>query len=160
MINKIMGVSVKTHLQLSAQVLNVNPDAKRIEDIAGAYIRIGKRYGVRGDVAFAQAIVETGWFTFRGSAVTPDQHNYCGMGVTSTGLKGNEFRTIEEGVTAHIQHLFAYATTLPLPEGDSILDPRFRYVKRGIAPTWKDLNNRWAMNDKYAGTIESVYDLL
>lgn len=157
---KIMGVSVKAHSVLSAQVLNVNPDAKRIEDIAGAYIRIGKRYGVRGDIAFAQAIVETGWFTFKGSAVTPDQHNYCGMGVTSTGLKGNSFRTIEEGVTAHIQHLYAYATTKPLPEGDAILDPRFQYVKRGIAPNWQDLNMRWAMNDKYADTILSVYDLL
>ncbi len=157
---KIMGVSVKSRSRLSGNVLNVNPDAKRIEDIAGAYIRIGKRYGVRGDIAFAQAIVETGWFTFKGSAVTPDQHNYCGMGVTSNGMKGASFRTIEEGVTAHIQHLYAYATKNPLPDGDAILDPRFQYVKRGIAPYWQDLNMRWAMNDKYADTILSVYDLL
>lgn len=114
--------------------------------IAQAYLEVGKTYGVRGDVAFCQAIHETGWFKFvNGTAVTPDQHNYCGLGVTSKGVKGHSFRSIVEGVTAHIQHLYAYATASALPTGAVIIDPRFKYVKRGIAPNWEDLNGKWAV---------------
>jgi hypothetical protein len=53
-------------------------------------------------MAIAQSILETGWFKYAGSAVTSDQHNYCGLGVTSTGIKGSSFDTIEDGVTAQL----------------------------------------------------------
>ena len=35
----------------------------------------------------AQSCLETGNFGFSGSAVTLDQNNFCGMGVTSNGMK-------------------------------------------------------------------------
>jgi hypothetical protein len=158
--NDIMGTSEAKVEQMIAFVQKVNPDFADLEKVAEAFLTVGKKYGIRGDVAFAQSLIETGYFKFDGgTAVTPDQHNYCGMGVLSKGLKGNSFETIEDGVTAQLQHLFAYATKLPLPE-ERVLDPRFKYVTRGVAPHWEDLNNRWAMNDNYGQHIMAIYEKL
>lgn len=133
-----------------------NPDFPR--EIAEAFFKIGRRYGIRGDIALCQAILETGWFRFTGgTAVTMSQNNFCGLGVTQLGLKGHSFPTVEQGVTAQIQHLYAYACTDPLPKGEKLIDPRFSRVMRGIAPTWADLNRRWAANDHYAERIMGIY---
>lgn len=138
-------------------ILARNPDFDR--DISDAFYYIGKIYGVRGDIALCQSALETGWFKFTGgTAVTPDQHNYCGLGVTRLGLKGHSFDTVEEGVTAQIQHLYAYACTKPIPKGEKMIDPRFTLVTRGIAPGWTDLNNRWAMNPHYSDRILSLFN--
>lgn len=127
-------------------------------EISLAYIEVGRRYGVRGDIAFCQAILETGWFRFEGgTAVSPEQHNYCGLGVVKRGVKGAKFSSIMEGVTAHIQHLYAYASSDRLPHGESVVDPRFGAVKRGVARTWTDLNNRWAMNGVYGSKILKIF---
>lgn len=131
-------------------------------EIAERYIELGDIYGLRGDIAFCQAILETGWFRFdRGTAVTSAQHNYCGLGVVRKGLHGAAFETVRDGVAAHLQHLYAYATTDALPDGEPHVDPRFKAVKRGCAVQWSDLNNRWAMNDLYGSKILKIYsDLL
>jgi hypothetical protein len=75
-------------------------------------------------------------------------------------MTGNSFPTIEAGVTAQVQHLFAYATTNPIPNGEVVYDPRFTLVSRGIAPHWEDLNNHWAMNDQYGQQILGIYGKL
>ena len=130
-------------------------------EIAQAYIAVGERYGIRGDIAFCQAILETGWFRFdRGTAVKSSHHNYCGLGVVQLGVTGAKFDTIEDGVTAHIQHLYAYASKEKLPEGEKLIDPRFNHIKRGIATEWSDLNNRWAMNSVYGSKILKIFSSL
>lgn len=134
---------------------------KDLLEIATLFLEVGKKYGIRGDVAFAQALHETHYFLFDlGTAVTPDQHNYCGMGVVKKGLKGNSFLTIKDGVTAQIQHLYAYATKKDLPVGEKLLDPRYIYVTRGIAPNWEDLAGKWAYpgfnRDKYKSLEEAL----
>ncbi len=131
------------------------------QEIAEAYIEVGERYGIRGDIAFCQAILETGWFTFdRGTAVKPSYHNYCGLGVVKLGVTGAKFDTIEEGVTAHIQHLYAYASKDDLPDGEKLIDPRFSHIRRGTAHEWSDLNNRWAMNSVYGSKILKIFSNL
>ncbi len=128
-------------------------------EIAEQFIAVGKIYGIRGDIALCQSIVETGWFKYTGgTAVTPDDHNYCGLGVTVLGEKGCQFDTVKEGVTAQIQHLYAYATTSALPAGETLIDPRFNYVSRGSATTWEGLDGKWAMSSGYGSKILSVYD--
>lgn len=157
--NDIMGKFVVSAEKMSAFVKSKNPDAQDIDEIAKAFIEVGSKYGIRGDIAFAQSIIETGWFKFDGgTAVTPNQHNYCGLGVTSLGVKGHSFDTVEDGVTAQIQHLYAYATKDELPKGEKLIDSRFKYVTRGVAPHWEDLNMRWAMNDNYGQHIISIYN--
>ena len=151
--------------RMTAFVRRHNP--KFDQAIAEACIEVGRRYGLRGDVAFCQAIVETGWFRFGGgTAVKPDDHNYCGLGVVRTGRRGVRFATVDEGVTAHLQHLYAYAVPcggkMPdLPEGERLVDPRFGAVARGSASSWHDLSGRWAQNKRYGERILKIYsDLL
>lgn len=155
----ILGKSEISHHAICKFIRQNNPDFS--EEIAKAYIKLGETYGIRGDIALCQAIIETGWFKFAdGTAVTIDQHNYCGLGVTRRGVKGASFDTIEDGVRAHLQHLFAYASTSPIPKGEKLLDPRFTLVMRGVARTWDDLSNRWAMNPNYGKQIYDLYQRL
>lgn len=133
-----------------------NPDFDA--EIALSFIDVGRRYGIRGDVAFCQAIVETGWFRYGGgTAVTADCHNYCGLGVTRKGRKGARFASVSDGVTAHIQHLYAYCSTEALPKGERKLDPRFDMVSRGSARNWHELNGRWAATGRYSSAILNLY---
>lgn len=156
---RIMGETVVSPQRMAEFVRERNPEF--CDEIAEAFYRIGSLYGVRGDIALCQSVIETGWFKFGGgTAVTPDQFNYCGLGVTQRGVKGACFDSIEQGVTAQIQHLYAYACCHPLPEGETIIDPRFEMVSRGTAPSWEDLNLRWAMNELYGESILALYQAL
>ena len=105
--------------------------AQSVLDMLPLYLSEGNAEGVRGDIAFAQSCLETGNFGFSGSAVTLDQNNFCGMGVTSNGMKGNSFDTPQLGIRAQIQHLKAYASKDALK--NECIDPRFKYVTRGSA---------------------------
>ena len=129
---KIMGNAVATAEQMEAYLKATNPSvAQSVLDMVPLYLSEGKTEGVRGDVAFAQSCLETGNFGFSGSAVTLDQNNFCGMGVTSNGVKGNSFDTPQLGIRAQVQHLKAYASTEALK--NACVDPRFQYVTRGCA---------------------------
>lgn len=118
-----------------------NPNAPKV---AEHFIELGKKLGIRGDIAFCQSIKETGWFKFSGD-VTADQNNYCGLGTTGGGVKGAKFDTPRDGVLAQLQHLWAYATKNSLPAGEKLIDPRFHLVTKGVAPYWEDLAGRWAV---------------
>lgn len=139
--NPILGTSVRTKDELVQFVKKVNPAFK--EEIAAAFLNVGAKYGVRGDVAFVQSIHETNWFRFGGD-VKPEQNNYAGIGATG-GVAGNSFPTITAGVTAQIQHLYAYASNNPVPAGEPVVDTRFGLVKRGSAKNWEDLAGLWAV---------------
>ena len=129
---KIMGTAVATAEQMKTYIRGKNPQVPQsVLDMIPLYLSEGQAEGVRGDIAFAQSCLETGNFTFSGSAVTLDQNNFCGMGVTSNGLKGNSFDTPQLGIRAQIQHLKAYASTDALQ--NDCVDPRFKYVIRGSA---------------------------
>lgn len=152
----ILGESVIDAATIQRFIARHNPDFDI--SIAETYLAVGNRYGIRGDIALCQSILETGWFRFSdGTSVSPDQHNYCGLGVTRLGQKGQSFDTVEQGVTAQMQHLFAYACKKPLPKGETLLDSRFKLVSRGIAPTWAELSGRWAANSQYARSIMRLY---
>lgn len=129
---KIMGSAVATADQIAAYMIKMNPNtASFAAEMAKTFIEEGIAEGVRGDIAAAQTMLETGNLGFKGSAVTLDQNNFCGMGVTANGMKGNSFATMREGIRAQIQHLKAYGSTAAL--NNECVDPRFKYVTRGCA---------------------------
>lgn len=129
---KIIGKAQASVAQMQAYIKKVNPEVSdSVIKMIPLYITEGTVEGIRGDIAFAQSCLETGNFTFSGSAVTLDQNNFCGMGVTKTGTKGNSFKTPAEGIRAQIQHLQAYASTDRLK--NRCVDPRYTYVQRGCA---------------------------
>lgn len=122
------------------------------------YLSEGAREGIRGDLAFAQALHETDFFKFGGD-VLPEQNNFAGLGATGGGVKGHSFATPQLGVRAQIQHLKAYASTAPL--NNPCVDPRFHYVKnRGCAPYVEDLGGKWAFpgydTKKYASLRDAL----
>ena len=129
-------------------------------EIAKAFFELAPKYHVDPLMAIAQSILETGWFKYEQSAVTPDQHNYCGMGVVTGGIKGASFDTIHEGVIAQLQHLFAYGCKDALSKDEVILDPRFTLVTRGVATYWQQLAGRWACpgydTSKYATPADAM----
>lgn len=129
---RIAGISSATIEEMRSYIKLVNPNiAQSVIDMIPYYISEGKVEGIRGDIAFAQSCLETGNFKFEGSAVTLDQNNFCGLGVTANGMKGNGFDTPQLGIRAQIQHLKAYADKEPLV--NTCIDPRFAFVQRGCA---------------------------
>ena len=122
-----------------------------VEALAASYIEEGAAEGVTGDVAFVQAIVETGWFRFSG-VVRPEDNNFAGIGATGGASPPAAFPDARTGVRAQIQHLRAYADpsadacTVP-PLHNPCVDPRFDLVTpKGKAPTWNQLGHgNWAV---------------
>jgi len=136
-----MGTAAAQAAQLETATVRRNPTAPRLAQI---YLDIAPRLGVRGDLAYAQALHETDYFRYTG-IVKPEQNNYAGIGATGPGNPGASFTTPEEGVLAHLQHLYAYASTAPLPAGMVKADPHFDLVQRGSATRIGDLNGKWAI---------------
>ena len=140
-------------------VMSKNPGSSFTYEMAKAYYDTGNRWGIRGDIAVCQAAIETGWFRYEGgTAVTPDDHNYCGLGVTTKGQKGCQFSTMQQGIDAHLQHLWSYATTAPLPSGWTKVDPRFGYNSKH-SPYFENFGNGvWAMAAGYGTNIMKLYN--
>ena len=159
---KIMGAAVATADQMKAYLKAKNPNvAQSVLDMVPLYLSEGAAEGVRGDIAFAQSCLETGNFGFAGSAVTLEQNNFCGMGVTANELKGNSFSTPQLGIRAQVQHLKAYASTEPLK--GKCIDPRFKYVARGCAEVVEWLGQKenpqgkgWATGAGYGEKIVAI----
>ncbi len=121
--------------------------------IAKLYIEEAKKEGINHDVAFSQMCLETGFLKFGGD-VDSVQNNFCGLGVTGEGVKGLSFDNPRSGIRAHIQHLKAYASTDDL--NMELVDKRFHYVKRGIAPQVEDLTGKWATDIQYGNKITNI----
>ena len=158
----ITGIAQATVEQMKTYIKKKNPKVPQsVLKIILLYISEGAAEGIRGDVAFAQSCLETGNFTFNGSAVTLDQNNFCGMGVTANGMKGNSFKSPKEGIRAQIQHLKAYASTQPLTQ--TCVDPRYQYVQKGCAPyvEWLGIQENpqgrgWASGAGYGQKILTI----
>lgn len=154
----ILGTNEATVERMYQFVKSQNADFDR--EIAEQFYEVSEIYGIRGDIALCQSIIETGWFKFDdGTAMRPEHHNYCGLGVTSLGIVGDTFETIHDGVTAQMQHLYAYACTASLPAGETLIDSRFQWVSpRGKAPNWEDLSGQWSTASNYGTQIIAKYE--
>ena len=134
---EIMGEAHATAQQMALFCRSKNEEPKltscTLEQLAEIFLEEGKAEGVRGDVAFAQSLHETGYFKF-GGIVLPSQNNYAGIGALNGNATGQAatFPDPRTGVRAQIQHLKAYASTEPLV--NTCVDPRFSLVARGSAP--------------------------
>lgn len=151
----IMGAETVTIEQCRQFLIKHNPDAP---DIVPFYKREGNRLGIRWGYAVAQMIKETGYLTYGGD-VQAEQNNFAGIGAVGGGARGASFSTQEEGVLAHLEHLFAYASFEQLPIGIIKVDPRFDLVQRGSCPYWEDLNGHWAVpGNGYGEGVVKIYN--
>jgi len=143
------------------QLINLfeSRDSDKIERATGLaplYIKYGKLFNIRADIAWAQMCHETGFLEFTGD-VKPEQNNFCGMGAIAAGVSGNSFDTEELGVIAHYAHLAWYYYPDHVNEYCSIqYDPRhfenshYRYTGD---KTLGFLNGRWAQGATYTDKI-------
>ncbi|MFC2376632.1 MAG: N-acetylmuramoyl-L-alanine amidase [Lancefieldella sp.] len=117
--------------------------------------------GVRPEVLYAQAMLETGYLQFNGD-VSVGQCNFGGMGATGNGVPGDSYQNVHEGLLAQAQHLRVYTGNTPLT---SIVDKRFgnwllNRQKANPATTIGKLVGSWAMSPTYADQIVSILNRL
>lgn len=160
----IMGSSSYTSQQLAAlykstgraypSAVYASKGATTIDDFAAIVIDEANAEGVKPEVVFAQEMHETGWLQYGGD-VKAEQCNFAGLGATGGGNPGLTFESVRMGVRAQVQHLKAYASTEPLKK--ECIDPRFKYVTRGTAPTLAKLDGHWAVpGNGYGNSIFSI----
>jgi N-acetylmuramoyl-L-alanine amidase len=129
----------------NAEALNNFPD------LADIYIEEAQAEGINHDLAFAQMCLETRFLHFS-SVIAPTSHNFASLG--NLHHEWATFPDVRTGVRAHIQQLKAYATVDPLVQ--ECVAPRFEVVKRGIAPTIRQLNGRWSADSTYGTKLAAV----
>jgi hypothetical protein len=161
----IMGPSRLTADDLVAYVasLGLHPHLTvPLRTLAGYYISEGNAEGVRGDVAFAQSVLETGAFMYPGHGlVLPTDNNFAGINACDSCKHGDAFASALLGVRAQIQLLRVYAdptlTQLSdFPDPVALLhEPRLGST--GFAKTWYSLGKRWATGANYGFHIYAIY---
>lgn len=142
---------------------NLDP---RFQNIAHYYKQHGEAWRVRWDYAFFQMAIETNFLTYRRpngrmGDVDPRQNNFAGIGTTGGGVPGDSFPDVSTGVLGQIQHLVVYSgETIGNPvaprtrlKQDHIL-AKSRELNRPVR--FSDLARRWAVDPKYASSIEWV----
>ena len=175
----VMGQSRLTAAQLVAYYNSVPHLPYRaagvtIDQLATMFVDEGNRYNVRGDIAFAQSIVETAWFNFPDyGQVRTTNYNYSGIGACDSCGNGFQFSSPLSGVRAQIQLLRNYAdigsrvTNIPdppVPElwGSNPTTASYNFdhhFHKGRAPLWNDMGNgNWATSPTYSTTVLRVYN--
>jgi hypothetical protein len=152
--DRIMGKGNTSDVQLLMFLKANNENApQNYKDLPRYYREEAAIEGVNHDIAFCQMCVETSFLRFPGS-VTAASNNFGGIGSVEGSDTGATFRDQRTGVKAQIQHLKAYASTEPLVQ--ELVDPRFRFVRRGVAPLVSQLSGRWDADPQYGEKIMAI----
>lgn len=167
----ILGPSLLTGAELAAWFKSTGQRARlmgttTIDELAEMYVSEGTAENVRGDLAFAQAILETGSF---GHAT---DNNFAGIGACDSCESQFLFPTPRDGVRAQIQLLLNYADpfsraerlTNPLDATLHGTDPARAaqifdtFPFKGRAPVWNVMGaGNWATDPLYAGKVLTIY---
>lgn len=159
----LLGPSTRTTANLNKWLAS-----KGCPQYAEYYILYGDRYGIRGDVAIFQSILETGWFWGNDLPhdVKKSQNNFAGLGATGNGVAGDFFATPALGIEAQIQDLALRAGVKISREkilSQYVQRPEiYEIVANRGSRYWLDLAGTWAMDPQYWVKIQSImaqYDL-
>jgi len=141
-----------------------------LNKLASLYVGEGGAQGIRADIAFAQSIIETGWFSFPACGqVRPTDNNFAGIGATDAHDPGTvgHFPSARRGVRAQLQRLNRYANpgdastlTRPLePQRGWINATQYnRFFIQGTKTTWQSLTGTWATSPCYDAVILNLYN--
>jgi hypothetical protein len=159
----LMGQATVTAAQLAAWYRSGNrpdPDAQingagpSLEDLTRWYVDHGNAENVRGDMAFVQAVHETGNF---GNADS-DIFNFAGIGHCDSCPSGSPFGSAEDGVIGHLQLLKRVANGnnigFALPASPNLP----RWGGRRIS-TWDQMgggNGAWASDPNYWNALSRL----
>jgi peptidoglycan hydrolase CwlO-like protein len=139
-----------------------------IEQLVEMFLQEGLVENVRGDLAFAQAFIETGGFRAGGR-----ENNFSGLGACDGCVGQHEFPTALDGVRAQIQHLRNYADRRsraadlahpPSPywygrDPATAVSNFDTFFAKGWAPTWQMMGRgNWATDPNYSSKVIGVYN--
>jgi hypothetical protein len=128
-----------------------------IDDLVNSYAKWGQVLGVRYDLAFAQSIIETGYFSFPAyGQLTSKDNNFAGIGACDTCSHGWSFPSADVGVEAQLELLYQYSTNKALPAG--IQNVIGGTGVGGCCQTWTQLAGKWASSTVYGISIMTVYN--
>ena len=144
-----------------------------LKEFCQIYYEEAQSENIRVEVAFAQAMHETGWLQFKGQ-VKIGQFNFAGLGATDGGASGADFSKygtegVRMGIRAQIQHLKAYAsdTITEKTLANFCVDERFKYVTKGCAKYVEWLGQKenpqglgWATAEGYGNKIRAQIESL
>jgi|GEM_PF-6104346 hypothetical protein len=154
-----IGISPITANRIDAYIRSVNPKAPALGE---HYVRFGRKFGLRADLAAAQMILETGYLRF-GEQICPEQHNPAGLKSRHGGFQS--FTTWEQGVHAHYERLQCYVYPSDVSGQGGMYDDNYghwRYFhlmeKYGSADRLIDVARLWTEGDaeEYARAVWKI----
>ncbi len=162
----IMGPARLSADQIAAYYASLHKSPKipvSMKQLAQYYLDEGAAENVRGDLAFAQSALETGWFEFAGSMVNPGDYNYAGIGACDTCNSGTGFPSPQLGIRAQVQWLRNYAD--PTSRVANLHRPSMwtvakydNFFLKGKSPLWNTMGNGyWATSTTYAEKVLNIY---
>jgi N-acetylmuramoyl-L-alanine amidase/Mannosyl-glycoprotein endo-beta-N-acetylglucosaminidase len=156
----IVGKGQTTPEQLQAFLAANNTDVPaELADLPQLYFQECSIEGINWDMAFVQMCIETRFLHFS-EALPASKNNFASLGGSDADWA--HFANPPSGVRAHVQQLKAYASTADLQQ--AITSPRFFTVRRGVAPTVRQLATRWSTDGSYApkllATMRRMYEFV
>jgi hypothetical protein len=123
------------------------------------YFKAAELTGVRGDIAFAQSVIETGYFSFPSYGQdAPDFNNFAGIGACDTCKHGWRFPSAMTGVLSQEELLQVYAT--PPHLAGEYGKPSSSFGIEGCCLTWMALAGTWASSPAYGYDILRIYNMM
>jgi cell wall-associated NlpC family hydrolase len=135
-----------------------------IDVLARLFITEGKQAGVRGDVAFAAAALDTGNFTFpEAGALSGRDNGLALIGGCDTCLDMPWFASAEQSVRAQMQLLrsFADATVTPAAFGSpAVVEGVLDVDAKGTIESWSQLPGMVLPAPEYGTAIVNLYSAI
>ena len=166
----IMGPNTLTASQImgwfTTKGYHPNLGGTTVADLIPIFLQEAADEGVRGDFAFAQAVLETGGF-----ASAPD-NNYSGLGWCDSCARGTKFPTPRDGIRAQVQLLLNYADAgsravklhhPPSPywwgaDPGRAAQQFDTFFAKGWSPTWSEMGHgNWATDPNYSSKVIGIY---
>ena len=171
----ILGKSNVTYKQLETFIKSVKTANKLMLENLPLMWKASTDRGILPEVFVAQLIIETGWLNF-GGVLDASFHNTCGLKTTKGGSNYSanahmRFKSWEEGINAHADHLALYAGAKGFPRyspncashpnekyksNGTTLDPRHFTYLYGKCKTVKSLEGNWATSKGYEDKIMKI----
>lgn len=156
----IIGSSVLSASQIAAWFASTGyhahitvPFPQLVED----YFTAAQSTGVRADIAIAQSVIETGYFTFPSwGQDAPSFNNFAGIGACDTCEHGWSFPSAMTGVLSQEELLQVYATPPHLTA--TYGKPTQDFGIEGCCSKWMGLGGIWASSQAYGYDILNIYN--
>jgi N-acetylmuramoyl-L-alanine amidase len=171
----ILGKATATYAQAEAWVKSIKSANKLLLENLPIIWKAAEGNGINPVLMLAQVCLETGYFNF-GGVLNASFHNTCGLKTTKGGgdYEANahmRFKSWEEGIQAHADHLGLYAGAKNCPKyspntknypndnykaNGTTMDPRHFTYLYGKYTTVESLSGTWATDKKYANNLKNM----